>query len=687
MTRTNPPINPRFPVILHGGDYNPDQWLHRPDIIDEDFRLMEKAHINTASIGIFAWASLEPEEGRFDFAWMDDILDRMADRGMAAVLATPTGAKPAWLGVKYPETRRMTPDGHREPWQRRHNHCMTSPIYREKAAIINDKLAERYKDHPALAVWHISNEYGGQCHCDLCKQAFREWLEEKYGTLEALNLAWWSHFWSHTITEWSQIHAIDPSVDCMVLDWWRFTTHQTTDFMLHEIAALRPHTPDVPVTTNFMGAYGGLDYWKMAPHVDVISTDQYPAYHDRPDDWRNVAVRESFIDSMLRSLKGKGFMLMESSPGPTNWMAVSKVKRPGVHRLHALQVVSHGAETVQYFQFRKGRGSHEKYHGAVVDHEGTERTRMFQEVASLGADLEKLSDVVGTVTPADVAIYFDWEARWAMDTSAGLGKGLPRYVETCASHFAPLWRMGIAADAIPSEAELDKYKLVIAPMLYMLKPGVADRLKAYVRGGGTLVATYLTGIVDEFNRALLGGWPGQGLRELFGIWVEEIDQLYPEDEQSIIATDAGKALGLNDAYEAIQYCDRIHAEGAEVLATYGKQFYAGSPAVTINRVGDGQAVYMGSRNDDRFLLDLMRQLAGDLGLTRALDSDLPTGVTAQLRCGDDREFVFLLNFTNRPQTIALDGGDYTRAIDGKKVSQSAELDGYGSLVLERAARS
>jgi len=281
MPERYPPINPRCPHFLHGGDYNPDQWP--PEVWEEDMRLMKLAGCNAMSVGIFAWARLEPEEGRFDFSWLDRIMDLLAENDAYAVLATPSGARPAWMSFKYPEVLRVRPDRHRNLHGRRHNHCPTSPIYRDKVRIINTKLAERYKDHPALLVWHVSNEYSGECHCDLCREAFRQWLERKYETLDALNHAWWTAFWSHTYTDWSQIEPPSPIGETCIhglnLDWRRFVTDQTTDFMLNEIAPLRQHTPNIPVTTNFMGTYPGLNYWRMAPHLDVVSWDNYPMWH------------------------------------------------------------------------------------------------------------------------------------------------------------------------------------------------------------------------------------------------------------------------------------------------------------------------------------------------------------------------------------------------------------------------
>ncbi|MDN5276644.1 MAG: beta-galactosidase [Clostridiales bacterium] len=681
-----PPINPKFPHFLHGGDYNPDQWKHTPEVWDEDMRLMKLAHCNVMSVGIFSWASLEPEEGKFEFGWLDTIMDKLAENGVYAILATPSGARPAWLAAKYPEVLRVLPNRVRILFGGRHNHCYTSPVYREKTRLINQKLAERYKDHPALLAWHVSNEYGGECHCELCQQAFREWLKKKYDNdLDKLNRAWWTGFWSHTYTDWDQIQSPAPhgegSIHGLNLDWKRFVTHQTIEFMKNEIAPLREITPNVPVTTNFMGTYTGLNYWKFAPELDVISWDNYPRWHGEEPDWE-LAYKVAFVHDINRSLKGgKPFMLMESTPSMTNWMKVAKLKRPGMHLLSSIQAVAHGSDTVQYFQWRKSRGCVEKFHGAVVDHCGHENTRVFRDVAEVGKVLEKLDPIIGTTVRPEVAIIYDWENRWAIDDMKGLIQDKKDYLLTCQSHYRPFWENGVPVDVIDMDCDFSGYKLLIAPMLYMVRPGVAERIEKFVEEGGTFVTTYWSGIVDENDLCFLGGFPGP-LRKVTGIWSEEIDALYDHDVNHVVLKD-DNPLGLKGEYEARELCDLIHAETAEVLATYKSDFYAGRPALTVNSFGKGKAYYIAFRNNGDFLTDFYGALIKELNLKRAVDTELPQGVTAQMRTDGERVFVFILNFVPEERQVDLKEMRFKDMITGEDVTGRVSLPPYGVKILER----
>ncbi len=674
-----PPVSPKFPHFLHGGDYNPDQWT--PDVWAEDMRLMKLAHCNAMSVGIFSWTHLEPEEGRYTFEWLDRIMDLLAENDAYAVLATPSAAHPAWLTAKHPDIMRVDRNGTRRKHEGRVSYCLTSPVFREHSARIAAALAQRYKDHPALLLWHVHNEYGGECWCDLCQEAFREWLQAKYQTLDALNHAYWSAFWSQTFTDWSQLH---PGNGCMMglqLDWRRFTSDQTIACYRNEASALRAVTPNVPVTTNTYSMFVNYIPQDFAAECDVIAWDNYPMYHDRPSDVPTAA-GVSFLGDFYRCLKGgQPFLLMESTPSSTNWMPVEKLKRPGMHVLSSLQAVAHGADSVQYFQWRKSRGGAEKFHGAVVDHAGHENTRVFGEVAELGQILEKLDGVIGTSIRPQAAVVYDKENDWAIELAQGPRREQRNYAATCQEHYRSLWKLGVPVDVIHQDDDLAGYKLLIAPMVYMLRPGFAQRVEAFVRDGGTFVTTYWSGITDENDLCFLGGFPGP-LRKLLGVWSEELDVLY-DDEANTVLLANDNPLGMHGPYEAKIFCDLIHAETAHVLGAYGSDFYAGRAALTVNAFGKGEAYYLASRNEQRFQDDLYAALVRKLDIARVLDCDLPEGVTAQMRTDGTTDFIFLMNFSREPQPVDLGATTLRDLLSGDTVSGPLILAPHDTRVLER----
>jgi beta-galactosidase len=664
--------------LLHGGDYNPEQWMETPEIWDEDMRLLNLANCNTVSLGIFAWASLEPQEGVYTFEWMDEIFERLERSGQGIILATPSGGKPNWLGLKYPEVRRTQMGGHKEHQSGRHNHCATSPIYRAKVHEINTLLAQRYGNHPSLLMWHVSNEYGGYCHCELCFAAFRKWLQKRYGTLDKMNAAWWSRFWSHTYGDWEEITYIDGSVHGLQLDWRRFMTEQGRTFLENEIEPLREYSPHVPTTTNMMGNYPDNNYWKWAPSIDVISWNVYPDWHHF-DTEVDVAHSTAWNHDLYRSMKGgQPFYLMETTPSQTNWQQVATPKRPGIHRLMCLQAIAHGSESALYFQFRKSRGSVEKFHGAIVGHDGTEDTRVFREVAEVGSDFAKLDEVSGSRHAAQVALIYDWENDWAISGAQGPRNRDRNYRKTVEELHRPFWKRGISTDVIDSNVDFSHYRVLIAPMLYMMRPGVAERITRFVEEGGVFIATYLTGIADESDLCFLGGFPGP-LRPVMGLWIEETDVPQDHHEQTVVFAEDTPLAGRS--YQARHYCDIVRNEGARVLASYGHQFYAGTPALTENQFGKGRAFYIASRNDANFNDDFLGHVIASCDLHRPLESEIPEGVSVQMRGNETHEWIFILNFNDQPQHITLPNMEFYDVLEGRVASSTLALPSYGISVL------
>lgn len=674
-----------FGGIIHGGDYNPDQWLDRPEILAEDLQLMKKANVNCVSLGIFAWSHLEPEEGNYDFEWLEEIIQRLYEHGIYTILATPTGAMPQWLTNKYEEVLQVNEYGVRNYPGKRHNYCPSSPVMREKTRQLDMRLSERFGGHPGVIGWHISNEIGGNggdgaCHCAYCQNAFREWLKERYGSLDRLNAAWWTGFWSHTYTDWSQIRSASARGEDLVhgqkLDWKRFVDSRQLDFCKEEIKAVRSHST-LPVTTNMMEFFYTFDYFQWAKVLDIISWDSYPDWHSGTDELRTAATTAA-AHSLMRSLKKQSFLLMESTPSVVNWRSINRLKRPGMHELSSLQAVACGSDSVQYFQWRKSRGSSEKYHGAVVDHRGGEDTRVFREVTRLGERLGKIATrVIGTINRPRIAMIFDWENWWALDDAYAVDNNLD-YREVFVDFFYPLWALGIDVDMVDMEGALDAYSIVIAPLNYMYKKGYADKIRAFVRQGGCYITTCWSGEVDETDLTYTGAHP---LEDVLGIRTEEIDAPGGYCENSV------RYQGVD--YRVTGLCGLVHALGAKVLAEYQNDFYKGYPALTKNVYGNGEAYYIASLNEQSFLKAFYSEVLRERGLGCGLAVRLTEGVTVNERSStseeqDTAEMIwFLQNFNREPATVEL-LECYENVETGEKLSGEIKLQAFECVVLGRA---
>lgn len=624
--------------LCYGGDYNPEQWIDYKGIWDEDIRLMKKAHINCVTLGVFSWAMIEKEEGIFDFSWLDTVINRLYENGIYVILATPSGARPPWLAQKYPEVLRVREDRIKRLYGRRHNHCLTSPVYRNKTAIIDEKLSERYGKHPAVIMWHISNELSGDCHCELCQQGFRDWLKVKYhNNIEELNHAWWGSFWSHRYTDWSQINSPssigENGVHAHTLDWKRYVTDSTIDFFNNEVAAVRKYS-DLPVTTNFM-ELEDLNYAKMSEYVDIVSWDSYPRWHNNGESLLDTAMWTSFQHDMFRSMKQRPFIMMESTPSLVNWHATNKLKAPGMNILASLQAVAHGSDGALYFQIRKSRGGSEKFHGAVIDHEGSENSRVYKEAAEVGRILSEHPEIKGSYTKSEAAVIYDFENGWAIKDLCGL-KQDRGYKDTCIAHYSAFKKCGINVDVIDRTADFSQYKVICAPMLYMLPEETGDRIRDFVGKGGTFIGTYLTSYVDENDLCHLKGFPGY-LMEMFGIWNEEIDSIY--EKNGIISNEK--------EYEVTDYCEIIHPEkDTEVLGVYKSDFYAGSPAVTRHAYGEGTAYYIAARTGQDYLKELYSKILADNDITPIAEFD--GDAVSVTKRGD---YVFLMNFSDKSNKV------------------------------------
>lgn len=647
--------------LMHGGDYNPEQWLDMPEILETDIERFREAKINTVTLGVFSWAKLEPQEGVYRFEWLEQIIDRLHENGISVILSTPSGARPHWMADKYPEVLRVNGMRQRNLFGERHNHCLTSPVYREKVRLIDTQLVKRLGGHPAVKLWHISNEFGGECHCPLCQEAFRNWLRKKYKTIDALNDSWCTTFWSHTYDDFEQVESPSPigerSIMALQLDWRRFISDQTIDFMESEIAAIRAAGSDKPVTTNLMYKFWEIDYFKMAEKLDIASWDNYPTWH-KCEEWE-TARDTAFWHDVIYSLKKKPFLLMESCPGATNWQSVSKLKKPGMLEAASLQSIAHGADGAMYFQMRKSRGSQEKFHGAVLDHYDGREVRTFREVCATGKMLETLGEVAGARTQANVAVVYDWENHWALEGSCGPRNENMHYMESVEKSWRAFRRMGLNVDIVNQKSSLEQYRIVAAPMQYLFHDGFADRIRKFVENGGTFVLTYWSGVVDENDRCFLGGRP-HGLMDVFGLRAEEIDGLYDWEENRICRPEnagIGKTEGLKEQYRCQYLCDLVKPSTAETLMVYGDDFYADTPALLVNRYGEGKAYYICADAEQSFYDDLYRTVARESGVTGAFDGEIPEGVEVTSRSGADADYIFIQNYNRFAAEVKLPQGE------------------------------
>ncbi len=649
--------------IAYGGDYNPEQWDE--SVWEEDMRMFKLAGIDTLTVNVFSWATLQPSEDVYHFEKLDRIMEMCKANDMKVVLATSTAAHPAWMAKKYPEVTRVEPNGIKRKFGARHNSCPNSPIYRKYSVALADKLAERYKHYDNIIAWHISNEYGGECICENCAGAFRQWLKKRYGTIEEVNRAWNTSFWSHTFYDWDEIEPASnlteqwgnerTNFQGISLDYKRFNSDSILDCYVLESDAVKKHTPNIPVTTNLMEFFKTLDYHKWAKQMDFVSWDSYPA-------WNYTPARMALNHELIHGLQdGKPFVLMEQTPSVTNWQPFNALKRPGVMRLWSYQAVAHGSDSIMFFQMRRSIGACEKYHGAIIDHVGHEHTRVFREAAALGAELKIIGDkTLGTRNPSDVAILFDWNNWWAAELSSGPSADL-RYVDEVSNYYDALHARNISTDIISVDTDFSKYKVIIAPILYMVKPGLDEKLRQFVKDGGTLLTTFFSGYVDESDLVTVGGYPGK-LRDILGIWVEEIDSL-PPGASNHFTWDG-------EQHEATLLCDLLHSEGAQVLTTYDEDFYAGMPVLTCNHLGNGKAYYMATRPDAAFYGKLVERLCGEQGVMPVMQT--PEGVEATLRVNAENKYLFLLNHAKEDRTLVLDR-DGCDIITGKEYHKGDEI--------------
>ena len=672
------PVIPRLDALGFGGDWNPEQWPE--SIVDEDLRLMRAAHVNLVTVGVFSWAHLEPTPGDYRFDWLDRILDKCLDAEIRVDLATATASPPPWMGHRWPESLPMTDTGTRLSYGARQQYCPSSPVYAEFAASLAEQVARRYADHDAVVMWHVGNEYGAHtyaCWCDTCAVAFRGWLSQRYGTLDELNRAWSTSFWSQRYSEWAEVipprrtpYFPNPTAQ---LDFKRFSSDALLKLFVTERDIIRTFSPsDKPITTNFMRFFPHADYWAWAGEEDVVSDDWYPDLTDPASHVEGAAGAD-----LMRSLGGgRPWLLMEQAVSAINWRSVNPPKTGSAYRRWSLQQVAHGADAVLHFQWRASVGGAEKWHSGMLPHAGS-RTRTWQEVVDLGAELHALSAVRGARTEADIAIVLDWSSWWALELDSRPSTKLSQ-IERVLSWYRPLWERGFSIDFAHPDSDLSRYRLVLVPQLYSVSDRGAEQVRRAAASGSTVVVGFFSAAVDDRDQVRSGGYPAPWT-ELLGIWVEEYRPLAPGDDLELHWSDDVSGHTV----VARQWSEHVHLDGADAVLDYASSDLAGSPAVTrrITPAG-GEAWYVSTAVDADAFGELLGGLAKDAGVRPVLAQSPPSGVEVTMRATDHERYVFLLNHADVERRVDLPlDVEWANAIDRQSVAGSVTIPAGDVIVL------
>ncbi|WP_438432661.1 beta-galactosidase [Gorillibacterium sp. sgz500922] len=669
-----------------GVDYYPEHWPEERWAIDA--RLMKEARINVVRLAEFAWAKLEPEDGVFDFAWLDRAIDTLSREGIRIILGTPTAAAPKWLMDKRPDMYPVDEHGLTKGFGTRRHYCVNHPVYREYSRRIVRAMAEHYRDHPAVDAWQIDNEFGGACYCQSDLEAFREWLALRYGSIDKLNEEWGTVFWSQTYRDWDEIilpaYAASDGFSQngggarmttpfnhnpgLQLDYQRFFTDATADYQRLQIDEIRRFS-ELPITHNLMGHFSELDYYKLAEDLDVVSWDNYPNNMWGKSSPASVAMAHD----LMRGVKNRNFWMMEQQSGPCGWHAMGDTPEPGQLRLWTYQALAHGAEGMVYFRWRACLFGIEQYWHGILDHDGIGRRR-YREIAGIGEELEKLSGLfVGAANPNRTALIKSYDNEWSHRAQPhnlrfSYGALLDQYYRAAA-------RRQVGLDVTGIHTDLSPYKLVMMPVFNLVTEEIAAKCEAFVARGGSLVLTFRSGTRTWNNRMTEKTFPGL-FRKLAGVELEEFDSL-----------NFGRTVPVAGVFgegTAAQWCDVLKLTGAEPLADYAGHYYAGTPAVTVNRFGQGRVYYVGCDLDDAAAERLLGYILEQEGIAGAIPPQAAAGVEAvSRRAADGRRYLVLLNHANTDALVKLQGR-YVDALSGEAICDQAALSPYGVQILLEA---
>jgi beta-galactosidase len=632
---------PKLQRVAFGGDYNPEQWPR--EVWAEDLRLMRAANVTVATVGVFAWPLLEPKQGTYEFGWLDDVVEGLHGAGVDVCLATPTASPPAWLAKAHPDILPVNRDGVRLGIGSREHFCPNAAAFRSAAGGIAGRLAQRYGEHPAVALWHIGNEYGstvGRCYCDNCAVAFVDWLQQRYDGLDAVNAAWGTTFWGQRFGDWEEITpprsspgVINPTQQ---LDYQRFMSDSHLACFINERDIVRAASPGVPITTNFMTTNcTNLDYWRWAEEVDVVSNDHYPTAAN-PENYVEAAIAADVTRGLAG---GEPWLLMETSASAVNWQPRNVARKPGELRRTVFSHLARGADGTLFFQWRQSRFGAEKFHSALVPQSG-EQGRVWQEVAALGAELDKLVEVRGSRVAAEAAIVWDHQSAWAhaLEYRPSTDVTFRGRVD---AFYQAMWRDDRTVDIVNPTADLNGYPLVLVPSLYLMTEAASANLRRYVEGGGCLLISFFSGIVDEHDTVPAGPYPG-GLRDVLGLWIDEFAPLRE-----------GERVRLDDGSVGTIWSEAVKPNGAEVVRTFADGPQVGGPAITRHRLGGGEAWYLATALDAAAL----RALLATLPAGRDQSPALPDGVETVRRVGADASYLFVINHSDQDVTVPGSGID------------------------------
>lgn len=653
-----------------GVDYYPEHWPR--DRWETDIKLMKEAGFTVVRLAEFAWIDMEPREGQYEFGWLDDVVKLLARYDMNVILGTPTAVMPAWVAKKYPEALRMKADGTRVVWGGRKHNCYSNRDYRLLSERITWAMAEHFAKRPNIIGWQIDNEFGGEeCFCPSCLAQFQNWLQKKYGLLDELNLAWGNRFWGLEFTAWDQITIPDCATDrpwvmgnpSACLDWRRFITWQQARFQAAQASIIRELCPDDFITHNFMGLFSALDYYEMARDLDFVSWDNYPIWSDKP----NIPYDASLAADVMRGLKQKNVMIMEQTAGPCGWESFGRNPWPGEIRKIAYQQLAHGSDGQIWFRWRTCTVGREQYWHGLLGHDG-KPLRRYKEAAQTAGEFRKLESYLrGTTVVSDVSILYDYDNLWSLSFQPGFaGNSLQAAIRR---YYNALMRAGVNVDIINRQADLSKYKLVLTPDLSIMPDETAQKLDAFVKEGGVLLADCRTGVKDERNLCHERTLPGL-LAPALGITIEEYS-----------------ALGADTSYKvsgdctAVQYVDWVTPQNATPLAHYVDQWHMKPfAAVTRNSYGKGQGWYVGAViQEDAFYDGLIRELLDDAGIHPAVTP--PPGVEVSIRQGDGKRLLFLINHTDEPRTVEVPQGKL-ELLSGTQTEGAIKIDRFDVAVIE-----